>query len=245
MRRRRRRLHRVPDEATGRGRRPRRDARRDARGGASLDGAGAVLPPSFPCPARRDAAAGRLSPLISQAHHSPPVACCDAPVAPSRARACLRPRVARGGAARRRTPSTSPPVPSLDPRATQAALHATPRPAGLPPYLRSADCRPLRGVFYAATDWLRLATKLAANASPCAQYSISIPPVVGDKTPRSDQASRIRALGPSFHALAEIHSTPGRSGSRDRLAPGTRRASRRAGAWPRRLRRRGGRHVGR
>ena len=27
-----------------------------------------------------------------------------------------------------------------------------------------AQCRPLRGVFYAATDWLRLATKLAATA---------------------------------------------------------------------------------
>jgi hypothetical protein len=61
-------------------------------------------------------------------------------------------------------------------------------------------------VFYAQTDWLRLATTLAANASPCAQYSISVPPVVGDKTRfRPDQAQRIRALGPNIHALAEIH----------------------------------------
>ena len=74
--------------------------------------------------------------------------------------------------------------------------------------LRSADCRPLRAVFYAATDWLRLATKLAANASPCAQYSISVPPLVADKTmPRADQAWRIRALGPAFHALAEVNVT--------------------------------------
>ena len=29
-----------------------------------------------------------------------------------------------------------------------------------------AACRPLRAVFYAASDWLRLATKLAAAASP-------------------------------------------------------------------------------
>lgn len=69
-----------------------------------------------------------------------------------------------------------------------------------------ADCRPLRGVFYAATDFLRLATKLAASASPCAEYYISIPPLVSDKTqPRRDQAWRIRALGSNFHALAEIH----------------------------------------
>ena len=72
----------------------------------------------------------------------------------------------------------------------------------------TADCRPSRAVFYAATDWLRLATKLAANASPCAQYYISVPPLVADKTqPRSDQAWRIRALGPAFHALAEINVT--------------------------------------
>src|SRR5262249_46209323 len=71
-----------------------------------------------------------------------------------------------------------------------------------------AQCRPLRGIFYAQTDWLRLATKLAQQASPCAQYYISIPPLVADKTkPRPDQAFRIRALGSNFHALAEIHWT--------------------------------------
>ena len=69
-----------------------------------------------------------------------------------------------------------------------------------------ADCRPLRGVFYAATDFLRLATKLAASASPCAQYYVSIPPLVSDKTlPRPNQAWRVRALGSNFHAMAEIH----------------------------------------
>ena len=69
-----------------------------------------------------------------------------------------------------------------------------------------ADCRPLRGVFYAATDYLRLATKLAATASPCAQYYISVPPLVADKTrPRPNAAPRIRALGSNFHAMAEFH----------------------------------------
>ncbi len=71
-----------------------------------------------------------------------------------------------------------------------------------------ADCRPLRAVFYAATDYLRLATKLAATASPCAQYYVSIPPLVADKTkPRPNAAPRIRALGPNFHAMAEVHFT--------------------------------------
>ena len=97
------------------------------------------------------------------------------------------------------------PVPSLEPQATAALwsrLTTTPRP----PARAGAECRPLRAAFYAATDWLRLATKLAASASPCADYYVSIPPLVADKTqPRPDQAWRIRALGPRFHALAEIH----------------------------------------
>ena len=74
------------------------------------------------------------------------------------------------------------------------------------------DCRPLRAVFYAPTDWLRLATKLAANPSPCAQYFISIPPLSGGKTQfRPDQAWRIRTLGPNFHALAEVHASAWRA----------------------------------
>ena len=67
--------------------------------------------------------------------------------------------------------------------------------------MRQAACRPLRAVFYAASDWLRLATKLAAARSPCAEYYVSVPPLVADKTHfRREQASRIRALGPNFHA---------------------------------------------
>jgi hypothetical protein len=98
------------------------------------------------------------------------------------------------------------PVPSLEPADTQrewSHLVRTRRP-----FATTADCRPVRAVFYAATDWLRLATKLAASASPCAQYYISVPPLAANKTqPRADQAWRIRALGPAFHALAEIHMT--------------------------------------
>src|SRR5207248_8629897 len=69
----------------------------------------------------------------------------------------------------------------------------------------TGDCRPLRAVFYTQTDWMRLVTKLAANPSPCAQYYFSIPSLADDHTQvRSDQAWRIRALGPQFHAMAEI-----------------------------------------
>ena len=100
------------------------------------------------------------------------------------------------------------PVASLAPRDTAAQWTGLVHGHDLRPLSTTAGCRPLHAVFYAATDWLRLATKLAAQASPCAQYSVSIPPLVADKTrPRPDQAWRIRALGPSFHALAEIHLT--------------------------------------
>ena len=94
-----------------------------------------------------------------------------------------------------------PRVASLDPRYR----------SGKPRYRLSstaAACRAAEFVFYAARDWGRLAPKLAERASPCADYYISVPPLVSDKTnPRPNQAGRIRALGPRFHAMAEIHWT--------------------------------------
>lgn len=104
-----------------------------------------------------------------------------------------------------RRAADSAPVPSLEPGETtklwRQLVATRSRRVGI-----EAECRPLRAVFYAATDFLRLATKLAASASPCAEYFVSIPPLVSDKTlPRRDQAWRIRALGPNFHAMAEIH----------------------------------------
>jgi hypothetical protein len=83
--------------------------------------------------------------------------------------------------------------------------------SGTPRYRLSstaAACRAAELVFYAARDWGRLAPKLAERASPCADYYISVPPLVSDKTnARPNQAHRIRALGPRFHAMAEIHWT--------------------------------------
>lgn len=95
-----------------------------------------------------------------------------------------------------------PAVPSLDPR------YRTGRPRVRLASTTTADpgCRAGEFVFYAARDWLRLAPKLAERASPCGDYYVSIPPLVADKTmPRPNQAWRIRALGPHFHAMAEIH----------------------------------------
>jgi hypothetical protein len=99
-------------------------------------------------------------------------------------------------------------VPSLDPVRTDALWRKlTRRRIEFRP-LEAQQCRPLRAVFYAPGDWLRLATTLAAKVSPCAEYYISVPPVVADKTrQRPGQAERIRALGPAFHAMAEIHLT--------------------------------------
>ena len=97
-------------------------------------------------------------------------------------------------------------VPSLTPRATRALWRAeVARAHTTPRRLTDAACNPAHVVFYAQTDWLRLATKLAAQPSPCADYSISVPPLAADKTQaRSGQASQIRALGSSFHAVDEI-----------------------------------------
>jgi hypothetical protein len=113
---------------------------------------------------------------------------------------------AGAGARSLHRPAALVPVASLDPKATNVLwrrlAHGHRRLAGT----ASTDCRPLRAIFYAQTDWRRLATKLAADASACAQYYISVPPVTADKTQeRSDEAWRIRALGANFHALAEIN----------------------------------------
>src|SRR3954454_2537991 len=110
--------------------------------------------------------------------------------------------VATHGAAAQPRPIASP-VPSHQPKLTHALWLKLVRRA----HTRhvATGCRPLGAFFYTADDWLRLATKLAANASPCAQYSISIPPLAADKTNfRPAQPAQIRALGPQFHVLAEI-----------------------------------------
>lgn len=89
--------------------------------------------------------------------------------------------------------------------ALAAALLVVAPPA---PAAAGAGCRPAELVFYAARDWGRLTTKLAERASPCADYYVSIPPLVADKTiSRPNQTWRFRQYGHRFHALAEIHWT--------------------------------------
>jgi hypothetical protein len=95
-----------------------------------------------------------------------------------------------------------PVVPSLDP---EWSANFVPPPL---PHTRAATaCIPTNVVFYAQSDWVRVAQKMRENMSPCASYYVSIPPVAADKTkPRGPvQAGLIRALGPNFHAMNDIN----------------------------------------
>ena len=98
----------------------------------------------------------------------------------------------------------TPVVPSLDP---EWSANFVPPPV---PRIRTATaCIPTDVVFYAPTDWVRIAQKMRANMSPCANYYISIPPIATDKTkPRGPvQPPLIRALGTNFHAVNDVNVT--------------------------------------
>ena len=87
--------------------------------------------------------------------------------------------------------------------AALALALAAPFDATAAPTATRSEC--LRAVFYSPADWLRLATRLKAHDVPCAQYYVTVPPLAAEKTTfRPDQPWRIRALGPNFHAVAEI-----------------------------------------
>ena len=61
-------------------------------------------------------------------------------------------------------------------------------------------------LFYAATDWLRLGQSLVADASHCADFYISVPPLAADKTAfRPVQSLLLKEFGPTVHPMAEIH----------------------------------------
>ena len=98
----------------------------------------------------------------------------------------------------------TPVVPSLDPEWSANFV-----PPVFPHMRKTTACIPTDVVFYAPTDWLRLAQKMRANMSPCANYYVSIPPIASDKTkPRGpNQAPLIRALGAQFHAVNEVNVT--------------------------------------
>ena len=72
------------------------------------------------------------------------------------------------------------------------------------PRARAADCRHVDAVFY-STDSVRLAQRLQANGSSCADYYISATPGGADGTGvRTGVAGPIHLNGPNFHAMAEI-----------------------------------------
>jgi len=130
---------------------------------------------------------------------SPP-ACGDPTVASLSAVDCLPPLAADDDPAA--GPEAAVEVASLDVAFSRA--FELPEDTGLPAYCRI----PLKVVIYTSSDWLRLAQKLVADASPCAEYFISIPSLAADKTRlRPLQDDLLRALGPRIHPMAEIHVT--------------------------------------
>jgi hypothetical protein len=83
--------------------------------------------------------------------------------------------------------------------------------ADAPPNSRVDDSLPpncrlhAEAVFWTASDWLLLANALAQDASPCADYYVSIPPLAADKKGlRVLQDDLVRALGPRIHPVAEM-----------------------------------------
>jgi hypothetical protein len=102
-------------------------------------------------------------------------------------------------------------VPSLDPEVAPDAVSNARRGARA---ARTTAERELpsscnlhnEAVFYAAGDWFRLGQTLVAEASPCSDFFISIPPLAADKVNfRSAQGLVMDQLGPQVQALAEIH----------------------------------------
>jgi hypothetical protein len=99
-------------------------------------------------------------------------------------------------------PAAESAVPTLDEEFSRN--FQLPDDTGLPAYCRI----PAQVVIYTSSDWLRLGQKLVADASPCAEYYVSIPPLAANKTAlRPLQDDLMRALGPRIHPAAEIHVT--------------------------------------
>jgi hypothetical protein len=71
-----------------------------------------------------------------------------------------------------------------------------------------ANCRfRVEVVNWTGADWMRLAEAFVADPSPCAEYYLSVPPPLSDRT-RLRAASvyaEIRALGPNIHPMAEVN----------------------------------------
>src|SRR4051794_20514912 len=81
---------------------------------------------------------------------------------------------------------------------------------GAPNVARADACNHTDVVFYAslASDATRLAAELAKFPSSCADYYISIQPLSGGNLRGGAPLAAIHALGPRFHAMAEIRLNP-------------------------------------
>ncbi len=107
----------------------------------------------------------------------------------------------------------APPPPDAAPPSPDAAPPPPPPDAAPPPPPPPPDpgpppvCRwPVEVVFYTASDWNRLTDALAADASRCASFHVSIPAPADAKTEvRGGVLDAMRARGPQFKAMAEFH----------------------------------------
>jgi hypothetical protein len=103
-------------------------------------------------------------------------------------------------------PSLEGDVPTVSELRRLRTLSASRRAQTLPPYCRLQ----LEAVLYTSSDWVRLAQRLAGDASPCADYYISIPPLAADKTAlRCLQDDLVRATSPQVHPMAEAATNGG------------------------------------
>ena len=86
--------------------------------------------------------------------------------------------------------------------------------SGAEAFALPAFCRvKVDAVFWGGRQWLELGQALADDLSPCAEYSISIPPQDDDATMLrpAGRFSEIRDLSPQIHPVAEIrYSAPNR-----------------------------------
>jgi hypothetical protein len=92
-------------------------------------------------------------------------------------------------------PAAAAAVPTLDEEFSRN--FRLPDDTGLPPYCRI----PAQVVLYTSSDWLRLGQKLVGDASPCAEYDVSIPALAANKIGlRVVQDDLMRALGPRIQS---------------------------------------------
>ena len=131
--------------------------------------------------------------------------------------------VAVAGATSRATAAAAEPapVPSLEPAKTQELWRSLTTGRVRESRAQAAECRPLRAVFYAASDWLRLATKLAASRSAVRRVLRLRPPA------RRRQDARSGATRPRASARSARTSTRSRRSTSRRGAAGSRAPARR------------------